>query len=161
MNAVAPTMLSSSKVPQPEFACWWPRRPSAASIAAYSARFSPFIIRCCQSMFTLTLSSCGALEVLLGERPRVPSALRAEPPAVEVVGGNVDAHVEPRDPRSVGGVEVCRPLERHVRRRAVLDLQRPCRDGNLVEAAREVRAARERRHDLRSRPTEGAVPRHV
>ena len=24
MNAVAPTMLSSSKVPQPELACWWP-----------------------------------------------------------------------------------------------------------------------------------------
>ena len=56
MNAVAPTMLSSSKVPQPEFACWWPSSPSAASSAAYSARFSPFMIRCCQSMLTLTLS---------------------------------------------------------------------------------------------------------
>ena len=56
MNAVAPTMLSSSKVPQPEFACWWPSKPSAASSAAYSARFSPFMIRCCQSMFTCTLS---------------------------------------------------------------------------------------------------------
>ena len=29
MNAVAPTMLSSSNVPQPEFACWCPSRPSA------------------------------------------------------------------------------------------------------------------------------------
>ena len=56
MNAVAPTMLSSSNVPQPEFACWWPSKPSAASSAAYSARFSPFMIRCCQSMLTLTLS---------------------------------------------------------------------------------------------------------
>ena len=56
MNAVAPTMLSSSNVPQPEFACWWPRRPSAASRAAYSARLSPFMSRCCQSMLTLTLS---------------------------------------------------------------------------------------------------------
>ena len=56
MNAVVPTMLSSSKVPQPEFACWWPSRPSAASSAAYSARLSPFMIRCCQSMLTLTLS---------------------------------------------------------------------------------------------------------
>ena len=37
MNAVAPTMLSSSNVPQPEFACWWPSSPSAASSAAYSA----------------------------------------------------------------------------------------------------------------------------
>ena len=27
MNAVAPTMLSSSNVPQPEFACWWPSSP--------------------------------------------------------------------------------------------------------------------------------------
>ncbi len=49
-------MLSSSKVPQPEFAWWCPSSPSAASIAAYSARFSPFMIRCCQSMLTLTLS---------------------------------------------------------------------------------------------------------
>ena len=56
MNAVAPTMLSSSNVPQPEFAWWWPISPSAESIAAYSARFSPFMIRCCQSMLTLTLS---------------------------------------------------------------------------------------------------------
>src|SRR5712692_6901241 len=56
MNAVAPTMLSSSKVPQPEFACWWPSTPSAASSAAYSPRFSPFMIRCCQSMLTCTLS---------------------------------------------------------------------------------------------------------
>src|SRR5919108_1617487 len=56
MNAVAPTMLSSSKVPQPEFACWWPSTPSAARSAAYSPRLSPFMIRCCQSMFTLTLS---------------------------------------------------------------------------------------------------------
>ena len=56
MNAVAPTMLSSSNVPQPEFACWWPSSPSAASSAAYSARFSPFMIRCCQSMLTCTLS---------------------------------------------------------------------------------------------------------
>ena len=37
MNAVAPTMLSSSNVPQPELACWWPSRPSASSSAAYSA----------------------------------------------------------------------------------------------------------------------------
>ncbi len=57
MNAVAPTMLSSSKVPQPELACWWPSSPSASSSAAYSARFSPFMIRCCQSMLTLTLST--------------------------------------------------------------------------------------------------------
>ena len=56
MNAVAPTMLSSSNVPQPEFACWWPSSPSAASSAAYSGRCSPFMIRCCQSMLTLTLS---------------------------------------------------------------------------------------------------------
>ena len=56
MNAVAPTMLSSSKSPQPEFACWCPSSPSAASSAAYSARFSRFMIRCCQSMLTLTLS---------------------------------------------------------------------------------------------------------
>src|SRR5262252_2204459 len=54
MNAVAPTMLSSSKVPQPEFACWWPSSPCAASIAAYSPSDSPFISRCCQSMFTCT-----------------------------------------------------------------------------------------------------------
>ena len=63
MNAVAPTMLSSSNMPQPEFACWWPSSPSAASSAAYSARFSPFMIRCCQSMFTLTLSSPRARSV--------------------------------------------------------------------------------------------------
>ena len=49
-------MLSSSKVPQPSFACRWPSRPSAASSAAYSARLSPFMIRCCQSMLTVTLS---------------------------------------------------------------------------------------------------------
>ena len=54
MNAVAPTMLSSSNVPQPEFACWCPSSPSAASIAAYSPRLSPFMIRCCQSMLTWT-----------------------------------------------------------------------------------------------------------
>ena len=54
MNAVAPTMLSSSNVPQPEFACWWPSSPSACSSAAYSARFSPFMMRCCQSMLTCT-----------------------------------------------------------------------------------------------------------
>src|SRR5579884_3370338 len=54
MNAVAPTMLSSSKMPQPEFACWCPSRPCDARSAAYSPRFSPFMIRCCQSMFTFT-----------------------------------------------------------------------------------------------------------
>ena len=48
-------MLSSSNVPQPEFACWCPRSPSAARRAAYSASDSPFISRCCQSMLTLTL----------------------------------------------------------------------------------------------------------
>ncbi len=56
MNAVAPTMLSSSNVPQPELPCWWPSSPSSDSSAAYSARFSPFMIRCCQSMLTWTLS---------------------------------------------------------------------------------------------------------
>ena len=56
MNRIVPTMLSSSKVPQPSFACRWPSRPSAASRPAYSARLSPFISRCCQSMLTLTLS---------------------------------------------------------------------------------------------------------
>ena len=57
MNAVAPTMLSSSNVPQPEFACWCPSRPSAARSAAYSPRLSSFMSRCCQSMLTLTLST--------------------------------------------------------------------------------------------------------
>ena len=56
MNAVAPTMLSSSNVPQPEFACWCPSNPSAASMAAYSPSDSPFMIRCCQSMLTWTFS---------------------------------------------------------------------------------------------------------
>ncbi len=56
MKAVAPTMLSSSNVPQPEFACWCPSSPSAASSAAYSASDSPFMSRCCQSMFTCTFS---------------------------------------------------------------------------------------------------------
>ncbi len=60
MNAVAPTMLSSSNVPQPEFACRWPNNPSDANKAAYSGRCSPFMIRCCQSMFTWTLSSPSA-----------------------------------------------------------------------------------------------------
>jgi hypothetical protein len=60
MKAVAPTMLSSSKMPQPELACWWPSRPSAASRAAYSGRCSPFMSRCCQSMLTETLSIPGA-----------------------------------------------------------------------------------------------------
>ena len=57
MNAVAPTMLSSSNVPHPEFACMWPSRPSAASRAVHSARLSPFMIRCCQSMLTRMLST--------------------------------------------------------------------------------------------------------
>ncbi len=33
-----------------------PSSPRDASSAAYSASDSPFMIRCCQSMFTLTLS---------------------------------------------------------------------------------------------------------
>ena len=37
MNRIVPTMLSSSKLPQPSFACWWPSTPSAASRPAYSA----------------------------------------------------------------------------------------------------------------------------
>ena len=64
MNAVAPTMLSSSNVPQPEFACWWPSSPSEASSAAYSGRCSPFMSRCCQSMLIWTLSIPVGLELV-------------------------------------------------------------------------------------------------
>ena len=74
MNAVAPTMLSSSNVPQPEFACWCPSRPREDSSAAYSASDSPFMIRCCQSMFTLTFVVAAVAQLVDHEQrhPDVP-----------------------------------------------------------------------------------------
>src|SRR5205807_1260075 len=102
MNAVAPTMLSSSNVPQPEFACWWPSSPSAASIAAYSPRLSPFMSRCCQSMLTLTLSSDRAplrllANLLVGrDEPASPEAgVEVEPrgDAVDPVAVERSAHL--------------------------------------------------------------------
>ena len=62
----------------------------------------------------------GAVEVAQGEGHRVLAAGRADLAALEVVGRDVDAHEQAREPGLVGGVEVRRPLERGVAGGALL-----------------------------------------
>ena len=56
MNAVAPTMLSSSNVPHPEFAVLMAEQPLGGKQRGVLGEALPFMSRCCQSMLTLTLS---------------------------------------------------------------------------------------------------------
>src|SRR5829696_496154 len=89
--------------------------------------------------------------------PTPPCRTGSRPAGREIVRRNVDAHVEPRLACGVSRVVVRRPLEGEVAARPHLDLERAARDRNLVEAAREVRAAGEPGEHLRGRPAEGAV----
>src|ERR687886_540628 len=163
MNAVAPTMLSSSKLPHPSFPCWWPSSPSAARSAAYSARLSPFMIRCCQSMLTLTLSrpsarslwiTCSVIPMLririfiagsefLCSRKTVMPRSRACPAASRMPSRNrahdsgPDDHLRADVGREVDRRE--REAERLVTCRVVRRTERPlCEPGVEVQPARDA-----------------------
>src|SRR6266404_1317980 len=98
---------------------------------------------------------------LLGQCPCLLAALRADDPAVEIVGLDVDPAEQPRLAGLIGGVVVRRPFEPDIGRRALLVLQRAGLDRIAADAAREVLTAGEGRHDLRGSPAERAVTRCI
>src|SRR5438552_8780602 len=85
--------------------------------------------------------------IALGHLPRAQAALRADDATREVVGLDVDPTPEPRLAGLVRGIEVGRPLEADVGRRAVLELQGSGRNRVAAATPGEVLAAGEGRQD--------------
>src|SRR5262245_12432930 len=102
-----------------------------------------------------------AVEIVLRESPGFLAALRPDPPAAEVVGGDVDPAVEPRDTGLVGSVVVRRPFELDRFGRPDLDRQVAGLFRVRALAAREVLAAGEAGEDLGGGAAERAVAGRV
>src|SRR5437870_11011231 len=100
--------------------------------------------------------------VLLRERERPSPDCGAHQAAPEVVEEGMDAAIEAREARLVGGVVVRRPLEHDRLARAELELEEGVLRGQeLAEAAREESASPEGRQHFGAGAAERAVPRGV